>query len=857
MFINMQKFHIVLLLFVVKVSAGPVFKSECVLSPVSDEYPVQAFLGSFTVLSGCASRGTRGLPHEVHIINLRRSEESTSHSKRQVILHLTPIMAAAVHSKPLVFVLNSPEPTKWKLKTKGLQLGVQRYFYVSKGSNVQFETADFSSTAKLEEHNMPHDNKQLLQWTQRKFKRVTSFTELRVCENIYVKVGEDPVFPATCVIENNFLSLNYLGEYLQPQPARGCILSHHREGKQVHIIDLDYPNANSYSTFQVDIIIDIRQLQSDTMLVQDLVLILKCMNSVNWVIKSRDVKGTLEVITPNSLTFDKDPENFLLGTVRYSDLPSHQNLIQWAKSNGYSPVATYTKAPVANRFQIRLTETETMEAGDPTDFPLFPNFRALPPQIPTLSEDIGFPFSLDPELYEEDTDVIQPPPDALDRLRRPDIEELFRKSVETEEAQGNINMALSVKCEDYKILVTVEKSSLQGNGYMVPELSLLHPSCKAKANATHYILETSLNDCGTQLLYSQEVDIYRNFVVIQPTSPRDGSGWSSDYEDMESGDHGFTADMDETDAEPSGSDTRKVQKIKFNCTYVQEKEETSNMSFPWPPYSQFRDAAFSMDLYDTDRFLSPAQGLFPVFENGHIYVEVSVNKADEDLGFLIQTCFISNYSDSEVITEYTIIENICPKDESVRFYSIQKTNFPMLHTETDKKRFSFEFKPVFNTSLLFLHCELSLCSRKQFYAQDLPKCIPPDEACDTVNMEMLLAMMMNKKTFTKALAVMSNGTSKTTTGVNQMPTVSIKEPPPPPAPYVILGLDTPTVVGIAFAAFVIGALLTGALWYIYSHTGETQGRQQVPVMPPASENSSAAHSTGSTQSTPCSSSSTA
>lgn len=32
-------------------------------------------------------------------------------------------------------------------------------------------------------------------------------------------------------------------------------------------------------------------------------------------------------------------------------------------------------------------------------------------------------------------------------------------------------------------------------------------------------------------------------------------------------------------------------------------------------------------------------------------------------------------------------------------------------------------------------------------------------------------------------------------------------------------LDTPTVVGIAFAAFVIGALLTGALWFIYSHTG--------------------------------------
>lgn len=33
------------------------------------------------------------------------------------------------------------------------------------------------------------------------------------------------------------------------------------------------------------------------------------------------------------------------------------------------------------------------------------------------------------------------------------------------------------------------------------------------------------------------------------------------------------------------------------------------------------------------------------------------------------------------------------------------------------------------------------------------------------------------------------------------------------------GLDPPTVVGIAFAAFTIGVLLTGALWFIHSHTG--------------------------------------
>ena len=33
------------------------------------------------------------------------------------------------------------------------------------------------------------------------------------------------------------------------------------------------------------------------------------------------------------------------------------------------------------------------------------------------------------------------------------------------------------------------------------------------------------------------------------------------------------------------------------------------------------------------------------------------------------------------------------------------------------------------------------------------------------------------------------------------------------------GLDSGTVVGIAFAAFIIGVALTAALWFIHTHTG--------------------------------------
>ena len=104
-----------------------------------------------------------------------------------------------------------------------------------------------------------------------------------------------------------------------------------------------------------------------------------------------------------------------------------------------------------------------------------------------------------------------------------------------------------------------------------------------------------------------------------------------------------------------------------------------------------------------------------------VLLQVSVTKADQELGFAIQTCFISPYSNPDRMSDYTIIENICPKDESVKFYDPKRVHFPIPQAETDKKRFSFVFKPVFNTSLLFLQCELTLCTKREKEPQKLPK----------------------------------------------------------------------------------------------------------------------------------------
>lgn len=55
---------------------------------------------------------------------------------------------------------------------------------------------------------------------------------------------------------------------------------------------------------------------------------------------------------------------------------------------------------------------------------------------------------------------------------------------------------------------------------------------------------------------------------------------------------------------------------QFNCSLRQVGNPSS---FQDPPN---RNITFNMELYNTDLFLVPSQGVFSVAENGHIYVEV-------------------------------------------------------------------------------------------------------------------------------------------------------------------------------------------------------------------------------------------
>ncbi|XP_029905030.1 transforming growth factor beta receptor type 3 isoform X2 [Myripristis murdjan] len=828
-------------------SAGPLSRSPCELLPVGMGHPVQAMQKSFTVLSGCASRGTTSLPQEVHIINLRsQASEGPVKTPVEVELHLKPIQSLLLHQKPLVFVLNSPQPVIWKIKTEKLAQGIKHTFHVSEGSEVHFQPGNFSLTCQIQKETLPHGNEHLLNWAQKKYRAVTSFSELKMTQDIYIKVGEDPVFSDTCKIDNKFLSLNYLGGYVEPQASKGCVLSGPDKDQEVHIIELQAPNSSS--AFQVDVIVDLRPLEDDAPLHRDVVLLLKCAKSVNWVIKAHSVTGKLEVVTSDTVGFSTNTERLMrVSKTPKQQLPSgSQALIKWAEEHGFSPVTSYTSTPVANHFSLRLREPDVvdpLESMFPPELSILRDSSPLPGAgaAPRRS---SLPFPFHPPMV-QDLPYLALPSSLDDRPW---------EGGEPEEQQGVLNVGLSVRCEETKMVVSIDKESLQANGVTHANLTLQDPECKATVNATHYTLETPLAGCQTTMypMQSSSVVVYINSVLINPADLKDGSGGPLDDEDLESGDPVLPRDTEELERmflEPP----EHQPSILFNCTYRknQETPELVPRIVPALAKEPRKNVTFSMELYNTNLFRFP-QNLYTVTENKQVFVEITASTADPELSFMIQSCFISVNSNRNVASDYTLIENICPKDSSVKKYPMGV--FPITRPQVERQRFSFIFSSKLNTSILFLHCEMSLCSRRNQNNKRLPVCIQPNETCDSIGVETIMAMAMNLETSIKPLVVVNDEGEPRESPV--APPRNTPQSPSNPSDILYV-LDTPTVVGIAFAAFVIGALLTGALWFIYSHTGGTAGTQQVQKSQPASENSSAAHSIGSTQSTPCSSSSTA
>ncbi|XP_063000714.1 endoglin [Elgaria multicarinata webbii] len=201
----------------------------------------------------------------------------------------------------------------------------------------------------------------------------------------------------------------------------------------------------------------------------------------------------------------------------------------------------------------------------------------------------------------------------------------------------------------------------------------------------------------------------------------------------------------------------------------------------------------SLQLYHTPDFKSPST---TVEVNKVTYVQVSARTADRNAFLKMGDCFLET---PDEVSQQRLVRSDIPWG-----YSVESKN----SSSPTVQRFSFIYKAKeqWASSPATIVCQVSLNSQLH------PR-----------NSEASLEVTL------------TNGNASTP---NQ-------------------GLSIGSVLGITFGAFLIGVLLTAALWYIYSQTRPMAKMQPVSANLPASESSSTNHSIGSTQSTPCSTSSMA
>ncbi|GAA6073590.1 transforming growth factor beta receptor type 3, partial [Tachysurus ichikawai] len=124
-----------------------------------------------------------------------------------------------------------------------------------------------------------------------------------------------------------------------------------------------------------------------------------------------------------------------------------QALIQWAEENNYSPVTSYTSTAVANIFYLRIREAEVVNPLESMFPPELSILRNTDPRDHTRP-DLPFLF---PPVMDQDPSFPFPPTlhDPTWSHRGP------------EEYRGALSGILSVQCEESRMVVSIDKESLQ------------------------------------------------------------------------------------------------------------------------------------------------------------------------------------------------------------------------------------------------------------------------------------------------------------------------------------------------------------------------------------------------------------
>uniref|UniRef100_A0A3Q3IJI2 ZP domain-containing protein n=1 Tax=Monopterus albus TaxID=43700 RepID=A0A3Q3IJI2_MONAL len=180
-----------------------------------------------------------------------------------------------------------------------------------------------------------------------------------------------------------------------------------------------------------------------------------------------------------------------------------------------------------------------------------------------------------------------------------------------------------------------------------------------------------------------------------------------------------------------------------------------------------------LKLFVTGSYEQRRSGPCVITADHRIYVEVGVSAS---LSSLVRSCMVSPHSDPKKSPFWFVIREGCSSDPSVALEGAEEELQPL--------RFSFILRSVYNNSMQFLHCSLHLC------VSDSTRRNPTKEAVKDCKDGLRIPALQSRSP--------RHQVEKRT--AQQMVQIG-------------------PMMGIVFAAFVMGVTLMGGLWCIYNHTG--------------------------------------
>lgn len=247
-----------------------------------------------------------------------------------------------------------------------------------------------------------------------------------------------------------------------------------------------------------------------------------------------------------------------------------------------------------------------------------------------------------------------------------------------------------LSCEPNHMKIVLPKNLILNLAH--EHLSLLDPTCKARSNATHYILSTNVTGCGTRS------HVYKNFIVYTNRV-------------LESPD-------DDTDVITRVG--KNEIKVPFSC-YFNDLEIVHVVGLKPSAhkihvYVKGRgNYALSLDIFKDKTYgagpvakaLQPkyTQADFPISVQlrQRVYVQASLDTRETDLKIFLSNCCSTPMQDHEATMKFRhpLIVKGCPRDPSVQFHA---------SSDPTKVRFSFEaFKFLGDHDYVFVHCRVHVC----------------------------------------------------------------------------------------------------------------------------------------------------